>query len=357
MRSDEIKTAVLLRPLQRTLKTCLELCFKDSTTHPQHEAVLSYYPSTTNWSDMMVPGREANVDVFGAMEVGRVTCDGDRKGNCKRKHDRGKGHNGGGNDSHKDGSWFDSEAEGKGKQHHVNSRKGKGKGKGFKGKRKGKREERVATDVESRIARECYSKTAVWQVQETVCESACERFVLGEGTDGQECPKDKRLRHEDLGIWAADVAFWLDEYECMERSLYKLEDWTWYQLRWGRKGRRFFLEENLIIKVRGENFMLEEWVRTGCATPFWRADQMRLSSQLVLHGGICWQRIRDEGTLWDARQDNQIATWSNPLYKLLWQIAHVDGLSPQTYTWSFGYDSLHSCRFPALWGWGLLWGM
>lgn len=42
MGSDEIKAATLLRPWQRTLKTCLQLCFKDNATYPQHEAVLSY---------------------------------------------------------------------------------------------------------------------------------------------------------------------------------------------------------------------------------------------------------------------------------------------------------------------------
>lgn len=49
---------------------------------------------------MMVLGREASVDIFGAMEVDRVTCDGDSKGCSKHKHDRGMGHKRG-KDSHR----------------------------------------------------------------------------------------------------------------------------------------------------------------------------------------------------------------------------------------------------------------
>ena len=68
---DEIKTAVLLRSVQGTLKTWLQLSSKDTTTYAQmREAVLSYDRSTTKWSEMMVLGKEAG-DTSGPMEVDR----------------------------------------------------------------------------------------------------------------------------------------------------------------------------------------------------------------------------------------------------------------------------------------------
>jgi len=46
--------------VQRTLKTWLQLSFKDNTTYAQmREAVLNYDRSTTKWSEMMVLGRDS----------------------------------------------------------------------------------------------------------------------------------------------------------------------------------------------------------------------------------------------------------------------------------------------------------
>ena len=164
---DEIKTAVLLRSVQGTLKTWLQLSFKDNTTYAQmREAVLSYDRSTTKWSEMMVLGRDGGSnDTSGPMEVDRVK--GYEKGKGKGKD--GKGHKGGGKDSHKGSFWQDGKSKGKGKQKGDGSYKGKGKGKEIKGKGKGKREERHChiCGKQGHLAKDCYSKSTVRQVQET----------------------------------------------------------------------------------------------------------------------------------------------------------------------------------------------
>ena len=84
---DEIKTAVFLRSVQGTLKSWLQLSFKDNTTYAQmREAVLSYDTSTTKWSEVMVLGRDGSAnDTSAPMEVDRV------KGYEKRKGKDGKG--------------------------------------------------------------------------------------------------------------------------------------------------------------------------------------------------------------------------------------------------------------------------
>ena len=164
---DEIKTAVLLRSVQGTLKTWLQLSSKDSTTYAQmREAVLSYDRSTTKWSEMMVLGKEAG-DTSGPMEVDRVKGDG--KGKGKGKDSKGKGHKGGGKEFHKGGSWYDAKSKGKGKGKHQFDSSSKGKGKSDKGKGKGKREERYCYKCgkQGHLEKDCYSKTAVRQVQES----------------------------------------------------------------------------------------------------------------------------------------------------------------------------------------------
>ena len=163
---DEIKTAVLLRSVQGTLKTWLQLSSKDTTTYAQmREAVLSYDRSTTKWSEMMVLGREAG-DTSGPMEVDRVK--GDDKGKGKGKDAKGKSPKGGGKDFYKGGSWYDAKSKGKGKgKHQFDSSKGKGKH--DKGKGKGKREERYCYKCgkQGHLEKDCYSKSTVRQVQES----------------------------------------------------------------------------------------------------------------------------------------------------------------------------------------------
>ena len=165
--SDEIKTAVLLRSVQGTLKTWLQLSFKDNTTYAQmREAVLSYDRSTTKWSEMMVLGRDSGAnDTSGPMEVDRVK--GYEKGKGKGKD--GKGAKGGGKDFHKGSHWQDGKSKGKGKHKGDGSYKGKGKGKDGKSKGKGKREERhcYICGKQWHLAKDCYSKQTVRQVQET----------------------------------------------------------------------------------------------------------------------------------------------------------------------------------------------
>lgn len=165
---DEIKTAVLLRSVQGTLKTWLQLSSKDSTTYAQmREAVLSYDRSTTKWSEMIVLGKEAG-DTSGPMEVDRVKGDGKDKGKGKGKDAKGKGPKGGGKDFYKGGSWYDAKSKGKGKgKHQFDSSKGKGKH--DKGKGKGKREERYCYKCgkQGHLEKDCYSKSTVRQVQES----------------------------------------------------------------------------------------------------------------------------------------------------------------------------------------------
>ena len=76
---------------------------------------------------------------------------------------------GGGKDFHKNGFWQDGKSKGKGKYKGDGGNKGKGKGKDGKSKGKGKREERHChvCGKQGHLAKDCYSRSAVRQVQET----------------------------------------------------------------------------------------------------------------------------------------------------------------------------------------------
>lgn len=152
--------------VQRTLKTWLQLSFKDNTTYAQmREAGLNYDRSTTKWSGMMGLGRDSGAsDTSGLMEVDHVK--GFEKGKGKGKD--GKGNKGGGKDFHKGSYWQDRKSKGKGKNEGDGNYKGKGKGKDGKSKGKGKREERHCHTCgkQRHLAKDCYSKQTVRQVQE-----------------------------------------------------------------------------------------------------------------------------------------------------------------------------------------------